>query len=238
MRPQCRPLAALTPCSSLRRTPLRLASADAPPDAEREALTRVAAAAAGAHRLEDVLELVAEEARRAVGSASLSVSRWDRERDALHTLINVGELGPGEERYPEDELYPLAEQPAGEAHAPAGAALLQRRRRPECRPGRGGPAALAGQGVRRSRADHRERADMGRGLDRHLAGRAALPGRRRPLSERHRHTARPGAGAGGAVLARVPAGLRGLADRASPTGGRCSRAWSGPPPAQPRSRAT
>ena len=99
------------PLPSVRPTPLRLASADGPPDAEREALTRVAAAAAGAHRLEDVLELVAEEARRAVGSSSLSVSRWDRERDALHTLINVGELGPGEDRYPEDELYPLAENP-------------------------------------------------------------------------------------------------------------------------------
>ena len=99
------------PLPSVRPTPLRLASAAGPPDAEREALTRVAAAAAGAHRLDDVLELVAEEARRAVGSSSLSVSRWDRERDALHTLINVGELGPGEERYPEDEHYPLAENP-------------------------------------------------------------------------------------------------------------------------------
>ena len=38
---------------------------------------------------------MAEEARRAIGAASLSVSRWDRERDALVTLINVGELGPG-----------------------------------------------------------------------------------------------------------------------------------------------
>jgi diguanylate cyclase (GGDEF)-like protein len=81
------------------------------PDAERAALTRVAAAAAGAHRLEDVLELVAEEARRAIGAASLSVSRWDRERDALMTLINVGELGPGERRFPEREAYPLADNP-------------------------------------------------------------------------------------------------------------------------------
>src|SRR5215210_1815838 len=46
---------------------------------EREALTRVAAAAAGAHSLEDVLELAAEQARAAVGAASLSVSRWERD---------------------------------------------------------------------------------------------------------------------------------------------------------------
>ncbi len=99
------------PMPSSRTPVLRLASSGPPPDAEREALTRVAAAAAGAHRLDDVLELVAEEARRAIGAASLSVSRWDRERDALVTLINVGELGPGEERFPEEELYPLAANP-------------------------------------------------------------------------------------------------------------------------------
>src|SRR5918995_1288000 len=99
------------PLPSSRSPVLRLASSGPAPDAEREALTRVAAAAAGAHRLDDVLELVAEEARRAIGAASLAVSRWDRERDALVTLINVGELGPGEVRFPEEELYPLAVNP-------------------------------------------------------------------------------------------------------------------------------
>lgn len=93
------------------RPALRLAGQPAPHDAEREALTRVAAAAAGAHRLDDVLELVAEEALRATGAASLSVSRWDRERQALRTLINVGALGPGEVRYPDEEWYPLSEHP-------------------------------------------------------------------------------------------------------------------------------
>src|SRR5215210_1934407 len=100
------------PLPSSRPAALSLAVDDrSRPDAEHEALTRVAAAAAGAHRLDDVLELVAEEARRAIGAASLSVSRWDRERDALVTLINVGELGPGEQRFPEGEQYLLADNP-------------------------------------------------------------------------------------------------------------------------------
>jgi diguanylate cyclase (GGDEF)-like protein len=74
---------------------------------ERDALIRVAAAAAGAHTLDEVLELAAEEARRVLGAASLAVSRWERGRGVLKTLINVGSLGPGEERYPDDETYPI-----------------------------------------------------------------------------------------------------------------------------------
>jgi diguanylate cyclase (GGDEF)-like protein len=76
---------------------------------ERDALLRVAAAAAGASSLEQVLELAAEEARAAIDAASLSVSRWERETDTLRTIINVGALGPGEERYPAREVYPLRE---------------------------------------------------------------------------------------------------------------------------------
>ena len=83
-----------------------------PTGSEGEALLRVAAAAAGAHDLEQVLELAAEEARAAVGAASLSVSRWERESGRLRTLVNVGELGPEEERYPTDESYSLEEDRA------------------------------------------------------------------------------------------------------------------------------
>jgi len=78
-----------------------------PTGSEREALLRVAAAAAGAHDLAQVVELAAEEARQAVGAASLSVSRWERDTGTLRVLVNVGELGPGEERNPTDERYPL-----------------------------------------------------------------------------------------------------------------------------------
>ena len=74
-------------------------------DREHQALLRVAAAAAGASHVEDVLELAAEEAMLAVGAASMSVSRYDAEREEIRTLINVGHLGPGEARIPEGETY-------------------------------------------------------------------------------------------------------------------------------------
>jgi diguanylate cyclase (GGDEF)-like protein len=78
---------------------------------EREALMRIAAATADAYRLEDVMEQAAEAALEVTGAASLSISRWEPNRDAMRTLINVGELGPKEERFPLNERYALAENP-------------------------------------------------------------------------------------------------------------------------------
>jgi diguanylate cyclase (GGDEF)-like protein len=78
---------------------------------EHDALMRVAAAAAGAHDLDQVLELTAEEARVAIGAASLAISRWDRATNILTTLINVGDLGPGEQPFPEREIYDVGKTP-------------------------------------------------------------------------------------------------------------------------------
>jgi diguanylate cyclase (GGDEF)-like protein len=69
----------------------------------------VAAAAAAAHRLEDVVELAAQRSLEAMGAASLSIGRW--EEGWIVTLVNVGALGPGEERLPRDERYPLDQYP-------------------------------------------------------------------------------------------------------------------------------
>jgi diguanylate cyclase (GGDEF)-like protein len=81
------------------------------PEPEDQALLRVANAAAAAQALEEVLELAAEEARSAIGAASLAVSRWEREQGVLRTLINVGQLSEHEQRFPEDEAYRVAENP-------------------------------------------------------------------------------------------------------------------------------
>jgi diguanylate cyclase (GGDEF)-like protein len=81
-------------------------------DAQLRALIDVAAAAAGAHRLEEVLELAAERSLEAIGGASLAISRWDVEAGLVRTLVNVGELGPGEERFPEDETYSVDDYPS------------------------------------------------------------------------------------------------------------------------------
>jgi diguanylate cyclase (GGDEF)-like protein len=81
-------------------------------DAQLRALIDVAAAAAGAHRLEEVLELAAERSLEALGGSSLAISRWEKETGLVRTLVNVGELGPGEERFPEDETYSVHDYPS------------------------------------------------------------------------------------------------------------------------------
>jgi diguanylate cyclase (GGDEF)-like protein len=79
--------------------------------AERDALLRVAAAAAGALDLESVLELAAEEARRGIGASSLTISRFEDDRTRYRTLLNVGELSEWELHRPEDEIYAVADFP-------------------------------------------------------------------------------------------------------------------------------
>src|SRR5829696_7539714 len=81
-------------------------------EAQLRALIDVAAVAAGAHRLEEVLELAAERSLAAVNGASLSISRWDAEHGVLRTLVNVGDLAPWEERFPASEVYTVEEFPA------------------------------------------------------------------------------------------------------------------------------
>src|SRR5688500_12904802 len=81
-------------------------------EAQLRALIDVAAVAAGANRLEDVLELAAERALEAVGGASLSISRWYAETGTLRTLVNVGDLSPLEERFPANEVYSVEDYPS------------------------------------------------------------------------------------------------------------------------------
>jgi GAF domain-containing protein len=57
--------------------------------------------------LRDVIEVASEGARLSLNAASVSISRYDPDDLALHTLINVGDLAPIEERWPDDEEYPV-----------------------------------------------------------------------------------------------------------------------------------
>lgn len=60
-----------------------------------------------AHYFDEALEAIAHHSLTALGAASVSISRWERHDNVLRTLINVGHLGDGEERWPDDEVYPV-----------------------------------------------------------------------------------------------------------------------------------
>ena len=61
------------------------------------------------HPLPHLLELAAEEVCRVMPAASVSISRAESGGRAVRTIVNVGELGPGEVRWPESEIYPMPE---------------------------------------------------------------------------------------------------------------------------------
>lgn len=61
-----------------------------------------------AHRINELVELAAEHACSALGAATVSISRVDDDHDLIRTVINVGDLGPGEVRWPDDEIYQIS----------------------------------------------------------------------------------------------------------------------------------
>ncbi len=73
-----------------------------------KALLRIAEAVLRPDSFAHVLEVIAEQTVHALGAASVSICRWERDRNALQTLINVGDLGPHERRWPPDEFYYVA----------------------------------------------------------------------------------------------------------------------------------
>jgi len=56
-----------------------------------------------------MLEIAAEEAQSVLLAASVSISQVELSRGTVRTIINVGELGPLEERWPDDEVYVIDE---------------------------------------------------------------------------------------------------------------------------------
>ncbi|WP_051723403.1 sensor domain-containing diguanylate cyclase [Streptomyces albus] len=47
----------------------------------------------------------------ALGGSFAAISAWEREKGRLRVLVNVGELTPGEEEFPQDESYPVRDFP-------------------------------------------------------------------------------------------------------------------------------
>lgn len=81
-------------------------------DVEHTRLRRLARMARSLGRsvgLDSMVEIAAEEGLAALGGASASVSRLERRAAVLRTLINVGDLGPDEVRWPKNETYRLGD---------------------------------------------------------------------------------------------------------------------------------
>ena len=76
-------------------------------EARLRSLSSMARALGRSERLETIVEMCAEEALRAVDAASVSISRLEAGTGLVRTLINVGDLGPNEERWPVNEIYRL-----------------------------------------------------------------------------------------------------------------------------------
>jgi diguanylate cyclase (GGDEF)-like protein len=74
-------------------------------------LAQMARALGMSVRLDQMLELAAEEALKALNASSVSISCLRPGTGALHTIINVGDLGPSETRWPNDEIYPFDDYP-------------------------------------------------------------------------------------------------------------------------------
>jgi diguanylate cyclase (GGDEF)-like protein len=90
-----------------RRPELPQMRPDRPLEAELRALIAVSSAVAGAHRFDEVLDAVGEQACKVLRAAGISISRWEPEHDRMRTLSNAGELNPGEQARPEDETWEL-----------------------------------------------------------------------------------------------------------------------------------
>jgi diguanylate cyclase (GGDEF)-like protein len=72
-------------------------------------LASMARALNRSHPVPRLLELAAEEACRVMPAASCSISRTEPDGRSVRTLVNVGDLGPGEVRWPDNEVYPMPE---------------------------------------------------------------------------------------------------------------------------------
>ncbi|MGH8867863.1 MAG: diguanylate cyclase domain-containing protein [Actinomycetes bacterium] len=82
-----------------------------PVDERLSALVGMGRALRAARRYSDVVELVAEEALGALGAASVSLSRWEVDRQHLRVIVNVGRLTEDEQRWPVDETYAVRVHP-------------------------------------------------------------------------------------------------------------------------------
>ncbi|MGY0018286.1 diguanylate cyclase domain-containing protein [Streptomyces sp. cg35] len=80
-------------------------------DVRLRAVVTLAQGMAAAQSPRESWRAAAVGACRALAGNFAALSVWERERGRLRVLVNVGERAEGEERFPEDETYPVHEFP-------------------------------------------------------------------------------------------------------------------------------
>ncbi|MFD6325701.1 diguanylate cyclase domain-containing protein [Streptomyces sp. NPDC058442] len=76
-------------------------------DSRLAAVVALAQGMAAVQGSQEVWRAAALGACRALGGSFAALSVWERELGRLRVLVNVGELAPGEEEFPEGEAYPV-----------------------------------------------------------------------------------------------------------------------------------
>lgn len=94
-----------------------------------KALLSISEAVSRADYFDQVLEVIAEQARTALAAASLSISRWEPEHVALRILVNVGDLAPHERRWGDEFCVLLPDATLASAQVFADDATLGQCRR-------------------------------------------------------------------------------------------------------------
>ena len=77
----------------------------------------------------DLLRVMAAEGRKALEASTVSLSVWERDRGRIRTLVNDGDIGPGQVHEPADETYLLSEFPLAPQDVRRGCRLRPARRR-------------------------------------------------------------------------------------------------------------
>jgi diguanylate cyclase (GGDEF)-like protein len=80
-------------------------------DSPVEALVSIGAAVRAADSMPDVLLVIAEQAQRALRASTVTIGRLDHDRGEYETLLNVGDVGPGKERFPAEERHGADDHP-------------------------------------------------------------------------------------------------------------------------------
>lgn len=86
-------------------------------DARLRGLAAVARSLGRSEQLVVMVELAAEGAVQALAAASVSISRLEPGTGTIRTLVNVGRLGPDEQRWPENEVYRVQDYQVGNVWA-------------------------------------------------------------------------------------------------------------------------